>query len=87
MYLFFQIRQHVCTTFNRRKDDGTGTEEHQRAFEEVRQLCQQRFLLVPLRKGAKLSLHTEASDVAAGGALVQDGGVVEFFSKRFTQTE
>ena len=63
------------------------TEEHQRAFEEVRQLCQQRFLLVPLRKGAQLSLYTDASDVAAGGALVQDDGVVEFFSKRFTQTE
>ena len=44
-------------------------------------------MLVSLRAGAKLDLYIDASDAAARAALVQDGKLVECFSKRFSKTE
>ena len=57
------------------------------AFDLVKEKIQERIVLVPFRKGAKLSLYTDASKVAAGAVLLQDGLPLEFWSRRFTDTE
>ena len=63
------------------------TPECQSAFDKVKEICQDRILLVPYREGGKLELYTDASDVAAGAVLLQDGYPLEFFSRRFSPTE
>ena len=63
------------------------TPKCQEAFEKVKEICQNRVLLVPYKEGGKLELYTDASDVAAGAVLLQDGLPLEFYSRRFTPTE
>ena len=46
------------------------TEEHQKEFEVLKHMCQERLLLVPFRVGIHSSLYTDASCVACGAVLI-----------------
>ena len=63
------------------------TQEHQSSFEQLKELFGKRIALVPLEQKGLLELYTDASDVACGAVLCQNGQPAEFFSKVFSQTE
>ena len=63
------------------------TPECQAAFEKLKKLLAERLVLSPIRKNGTFSLYTDASDVACGAVLLQDGRPVEYFSKVFTPTQ
>ena len=63
------------------------TEEHDKSFYTIIEHYQQRLQLSPLKPKGQLELYTDASDVACGAVLLQDGKPVEFYSKKFTPTE
>ena len=44
-------------------------------------------MLVPYKEDGALHLYTDASEVAAGAVLLQNGEPLEFYSKRFSPTE
>ena len=63
------------------------TNVEQEAFDMLKHLCQERIHLTPLRDEGEIELFTDASEVACGAALLQDGKVVEFYSRRFSDVE
>ena len=63
------------------------TAEHQQEFEILKQMCQERLLLVPFRVGVLASVYTDASCVACGAVLVQENKLVQCFSKAFDPRE
>ena len=63
------------------------TEEHQKEFEVLKKMCQERLLLVPFRVGVPAAVYTDASCMACGAVLVQDNKLVQCYSKSFNPTE
>ena len=63
------------------------TPEHQKEFEVLKKMCQERLLLVPFRVGTPAEVYTDASCVACGAVLIQDHKLVQCFSKSFNPTQ
>ena len=61
--------------------------QNRRRLTLIKERIQERIFLVPYRRGAKLALYTDASKVAAGAVLLQDGLPLEFWSRRFSPSE
>jgi hypothetical protein len=61
--------------------------KEQESFELLKTLFHQRLRLYPLGTTGKIELFTDASDVACGAVLTQDGKPIEFFSRTFTPVE
>ena len=63
------------------------TDECQHAFESLKELIGDRCPLAPLKPDGDYALYTDASGLACGAVLTQDGNVVEFYSKTFSPVE
>ena len=63
------------------------TDLHQEAFDTLKKALALRLTLVPLTPDGSLVLQTDASTVACGAVLLQDGFPIEFFSRKFNQAE
>ena len=59
----------------------------QRAFHLLCQILTARITLVPFRDGGDIVLQTDASSVALGAVLLQDGKPVEFYSRKLSSVE
>ena len=60
---------------------------HQEAFEKLRDRCAERISLVPFDVDKPIVIYTDASEIAVGAVMTQDGQLVEFYSHKFTPTE
>ena len=69
------------------KNDSIGMKQNKSRLIWSNRRYRKESCLVPFRKGAKLSLYTDASKVAAGAVLLQDGLPLEFWSRRFSERE
>jgi len=63
------------------------TDECQAAFDKLRLLLKQRIPLVAFTGEGSIVLQTDASQIAVGAVLLQDGKPVEFYSKKFNPAE
>jgi len=63
------------------------TEDCQVAFDKLRSLLQLRIPLVAFTGEGDIVLQTDASQIAVGAVLLQNGDPVEFFSKKFLPAE
>ena len=63
------------------------TSSCQKAFHLLCHFLSSRITLVPFRDGGDIVLQTDASSVALGAVLLQDGKPVEFYSRKLSNVE
>ena len=57
------------------------------AFDKLKLAFKSRHFLVPIKAGCTYDLYTDASGIACGAVLLQEGEPVEFYSRRLTPVE
>ena len=63
------------------------TEQCQRSFQLLCKILSSRITLVPFNDDGNIILQTDASSVALGAVLLQDGNPVEFYSRKLSSVE
>ena len=61
--------------------------KQQESFDKLKQAFKARLVLVPVRPNASFDLYTDASGIACGAVLLQEGEPVEFYSRKFSPVE
>ncbi|GKV36196.1 hypothetical protein SLEP1_g44351 [Rubroshorea leprosula] len=83
----YSARATPLTDLLKKKVSWEWTAECQRAFENLKQAVSQEPVLALPDYGRPFELHTDASDLAIGGVLMQDGHPIAFESRKLNDTE
>ncbi|GKV50067.1 hypothetical protein SLEP1_g56783 [Rubroshorea leprosula] len=83
----YSARATPLTDLLKKKVSWEWTAKCQRAFEDLKQAVSQEPVLALPDYGRPFELHTDASDLAIGGVLMQDGHPIAFESRKLNDTE
>ncbi|GKV49230.1 hypothetical protein SLEP1_g55993 [Rubroshorea leprosula] len=83
----YSARATPLTDLLKKKVSWEWTAECQRAFEDLKQAVSQEPVLALPDYGRPFEMHTDASDLAIGGVLMQDGHPIAFESCKLNDTE
>ncbi|GKV30882.1 hypothetical protein SLEP1_g39653 [Rubroshorea leprosula] len=83
----YSARATPLTDLLKKKVSWEWTTECQRAFEDLKQAVSQEPVLALPDYGKPFEMHTDASNLAIGGVLMQDGHPIAFESRKLNDTE
>ncbi|GKV33019.1 hypothetical protein SLEP1_g41575 [Rubroshorea leprosula] len=83
----YSARAAPLTDLLKKKVSWEWTAECQRAFEDLKQAVSQEPVLALPDYGRPFEMHADASDLAIGGVLMQDGHPIAFESRKLNDTE